>query len=464
MNVGQQPVRASAQASRILLTTPRPVHSLEEYRSLGGCAAYEKVLQSDPAQIIDVIRSAKLRGRGGAGFPTATKWEGVRASPAPLKFICCNAAEGEPGTFKDRYLLRRNPYQVIEGIAIATRVVGAERAYIGIKRAFDPEIARLRGALEEFRLETDIGTNMEVVEGPDEYLFGEEKALLEVIEGGLPLPRVFPPHLHGLFGATYAGPSDLDNNPTVVNNVETLAHVPHIIARGPGWFRSFGTEDTPGTMVFTISGDVQRPVVEELPLGMTLRQVIADVAGGLPAGRRVKAVYPGVANTVIAGDAQLDTSLGFDSMKAAGSGLGSAGFIVYDDSACMVHAAYNFSRFLYTESCDQCAPCKLGGRELTERLERLLLGRAQAEDCHAIEEIATWVTNGQRCYLATSESMVVSSTLRRFPDDFAAHLNGSCELRHDFSLPKMTDYVAGQGFTYDESYARKQPDWTYGPV
>ena len=442
---------------KILIPDAAPVTSLEEYRRRGGGEAFEKTLNGDADEIIAAIRQANLRGRGGGGFPTAFKWQGVRDNPATPKFVCCNAAEGEPGTFKDRYLLRHNPYQVLEGLAIVTQVIGAQQAYFCTKRIFTPEVERVTGALEELRASTQMSHNIEIVLGPDEYLFGEEKALLEVVEGGLPLPRVFPPYIHGLFAGAYGGPS---GNPTLVNNVETLAHVPHIINRGPQWFRSFGTDDTPGTMVFTVSGDVQRHTVEELPLGLTLRQLIAEVAGGPPPGRQVKAVFPGVANAV-ATEVHLDTPLGFDSMRKAGSALGSAGFIVYDDSACMAQAAYNFSRFLHVESCNQCAPCKLGSRLITERLERVLLGGGSVADIGEIARITTWVTNSQRCYLPTSEAVVVSSILEAFPDDFEAHIEGRCRLRHDFIVPKMTNYVEGEGFTFDQRYVLKQPDWTY---
>lgn len=445
---------------RRILLPDDAVASLSAYRDRGGLQAYEQVLQSDPLDVIALIGEAGLRGRGGAGFPTAVKWRGVHTSPAARKFVCCNGAEGEPGTFKDRFLLRNNPYQVLEGLAIAVHVVGAQRGYICLKRGFEPEIRAVRRALEALSDETSIAENIELVLGPDEYLFGEEKALLEVIEGGLPLPRVFPPYIHGLFGGTYGGPSDTQNNPTVVNNVETLAHVPHIVARGAEWFGSHGTEDTPGTMVFTVSGDVQRPVVKELPLGLTVRELIDDVAGGPDPGRRVKAVFPGVANAVIT-EEMLDTPLGFGSMKKAGSALGSAGFVVYDDTACMVRVAHNFARFLYIESCNQCPPCKMGSRQITERLEGLLADRGRPHDDDAIWETTTWVENGQRCYLPSSTSIVISSLLAAFPEEFLAHAEQRCDLDRDLVLPKMTDYIPGEGFTYDEGYALKQPDWTY---
>lgn len=261
-------------------------------------------------------------------------------------------------------------------------------------------------------------------------------------------------------GGAYGGPSEELNNPTVVNNVETLAHVVQIVRHGADAFRAVGPNDSPGTMIFTVSGDVRRPLVRELPLGLTLRHLIFDVAGGPLPGRRVRAVFPGLANAVIT-DTQLDTPLSFDAMQAAGSALGSGGFIVYDDSECMAQLAYLCSRFLFVESCGQCPPCKLGSQRITERLERLLAGEADRDDLDEIAATTTWVTNGRRCYLAMSEQVVVGSILNAFPEDFEAHLRGRCSLRHDLIVPKMTDYVPGKGFTYDQTYDRKQPDWTY---
>jgi NADH:ubiquinone oxidoreductase subunit F (NADH-binding) len=389
------------------------------------------------------------------------KWRGVRDSHATRKFVCCNGAEGEPGTFKDRLLLRSNPYQTIEGLAIALHVIGAERAYLCLKAAFAPERAAVERALNEMRPMVPEVSRVELVLGPDEYLFGEEKAMLEVIEGGLPLPRVFPPYIHGLFGGAYGGPSPEESNPTLVNNVETLAHVPHIIVRGPSWFRSVGSRESPGTMVFSVSGDVQRAVVREMPLGITLRSLIYETAGGPPPGRRVKAVFPGLAGAVIA-EAGLNATLGFDSMKAVGSSLGSGGFVVYDDTACMAAVAHTLGRFLHVESCNQCPPCKIGSREIVERLESLLAGTGGQEDLEAIASAAAFVEDGQRCYLPTSTSVITSSLLRSFPQDFAVHAGGeTCNLRHELILPKFVDYVEGEGFLYDHNYARKQPDWTY---
>lgn len=297
--------------------------------------------------------------------------------------------------------------------------------------------------------------------------------MLEVIEGKPPLPRWFPPYEHGLFAASpqegwEAGPHGSvrrtdEPNPTLVNNVETLANVPHILAHGPEWFRSMGTAESPGNVVATVVGDVVAPGVGEVELGTPLSEVIDAVGGGVAEGRSVKAVFSGVANPVIPADA-LDTPLSYEGFAAAGSGMGAAGFAVYDDTACMVAAAARFSRFLYVESCGQCPPCKIGGGEITERLERIEAGRGDDGD---IGEIHLWlerVTDGSRCYLASEEQRVVSSVLRAFPEDFADHLDGhGCPRPGVRPLPKLIDLGAGEA-VYDADQWRKQPDWTFAPA
>jgi NADH-quinone oxidoreductase subunit F len=253
---------------------------------------------------------------------------------------CATPPRGSPPPYKDRLLLRTNPYQVLEGLAIAAYAVGAEGADIGLKETFTIEIQALTRALEEMRDADALGgVPVEVVLGPDLYLFGEETGLEEVIEGRPPLPRVARPFIQGLFARP---PAD---NPTLVNNVETLTNVPHILADGPDWLRANGTEGAPGTMLFTVCGDVQQEGVFELPLGSPLRYLVEELAGGTPDGRALKAIFPGASNAVLAPE-QLDVPLDFDSMRQAGSSLGAGGFAVFDDSACMVQAAWRYPRFL----------------------------------------------------------------------------------------------------------------------
>ncbi|MBI4258987.1 MAG: SLBB domain-containing protein [Actinobacteria bacterium] len=444
------------RAPGTILIRNGPVESLDDHVAAGGGQGLAAALDRPPEDVIEEVRRSGLRGRGGAGFPTGVKWRTVREDPHPRKFVVCNAAEGEPGTFKDRWLLRADPYSVLEGLAIAAHAVGAERAYIGIKAGFEPEIERLRRALAEMSVRGALGpVPVELVGGPDEYLFGEEKALLEVIEGGDPLPRIVPPWMEGLFRKPGAP------NPTAVNNVETLAHVSHILREGADWFRSFGTEGSPGTMLFTLCGDVRHPGVYEQPLGLTLRDLVHGVGGGPPEGRDVNAIFPGASNTVIS-PMQLDTPLGFDEMKAVGTGLGAGGFVVYDDSACIVRATLAFSRFLYVESCGQCPACKHGTGQITELLGRIDRGEGNEADVETILARALTVTDAQRCALPTGETLLAQSAVHVFGEEFGAHLGRACPSDREIPVPKIVDFDEGAGdFVYDERYRLKRPDWTY---
>ena len=456
----------------LLPTTP--ISSLDAYLATPtGGAGVARAQQIGPEATIEVIRAAGLRGRGGGGFPTATKWAGIAGRAGGRSYVVCNGAEGEPGTFKDRALLRANPYQLVEGVIIAAFATGAAEAFICLKASFGREIDAVTRAVQEMQ---DAGICAEctvtIVAGPDEYLFGEEKAMLEVIEGKPPLPRWFAPHEHGLFAvapqlgweATPRRESGGDGgpNPTLVNNVETLSNVPHILAHGADWFRAVGTKESPGTIVTTVVGDVIAPDVGEVELGTSLRQVIDAVGSGLHPGRSVKAVFSGVANPVVTA-AHLDVALTYEHFAAIGSGMGAAGFIVCDDSTCMVDTAYRLSRFLAIESCGQCPPCKVGSGEITRHLERIELGAGSDDD---ITEIGRWldrVTDGNRCYLAVEERTMVSSVLRAFPEEFAEHIErGTCPRPRRLPIPKLLDLADGRA-TYDETFWRKRSDWTYDP-
>ena len=449
-----------------------PITSLDQYLATGvggvGVATAQRV---GPRATIDTVAASGLRGRGGGGFPTGRKWAGIADQVGTRRYLVCNGAEGEPGTFKDRALLRANPYQVVEGLIIAAFAIGAEEAFVCLKASFEREIEAVTRAVQELQVAGICAEcTVNVVAGPDEYLFGEEKAMLEVIEGKPPLPRWFPPYEHGLFAASpqegwEAGPhgahrrSD-EPNPTLVNNVETLANVPHILAHGADWFRSTGTAESPGTIVATVVGDVVAPDVGEVELGTPLGAVIDAVGSGVAPGRTVKAVFSGVANPVVTA-AQLDTPVSYEGFTAIGSGMGAAGFIVHDDTACMVDAAYRFSRFLYVESCGQCPPCKMGSGEITESLERIETGAGDDRDLGIIAHWLERVTDGNRCYLAVEEQRVVSSVLRAFPDEFAEHLEQhGCPRPARRPMPKLLDLADGAA-TYDDSFWRKRPDWTY---
>ena len=458
-------------AERFLLPD-EPVRSVDDWLALGGGEGLALARELGADWVISEIDRSGLRGRGGGGFPTGRKWAGVVSSPGTHRYAVCNGAEGEPATFKDRALLRANPYQLVEGLAVAALAVGAREAYIGVKGRFEAEGERLARAVEEMQARDLAGTvPITIVRGPDEYLFGEEKALLEVIEGHAPLPRLFPPFEHGLFAtAPQTGweshepepghRGEHQSNPTLVNNVETLCNVPHILARGADWYRGMGTDRSPGHVVATVVGDVVRPGVAEIELGTPLGEVIESVGGGARPGRRLKAVFSGVANAVVTAD-HLDAPVSYEGLAAAGGGMGAAGFAVYDDTACMVEVAYQYSRFLWIESCGQCPPCKLGSGEITERLAAIEGCRGTDEDVAVIGARLKTVTDANRCYLGTQEQLVVSSILRAFPEEFAAHVEGDCPRpRPDLIAPKIADLDGGR-VTYDERHRRKRPDWTY---
>ncbi len=428
-----------------LLSDP-PVFDLAAYAAAGGGVAMEQARRMGRQAVVAEIRASGLRGRGGGGFPTGFKWAGLAADDATTKFVVCNAAEGEPGTFKDRAILRRNPYQVLEGLAVAAYATGAAQMFVGVKEKFIAERERLERAAVELRDAGLLGdVELVLVAGPDDYLFGEEKGLLEVIEGKDPLPRLFPPYAQGLFEEAN-GPKQ----PVVVNNVETLANVPHIVSRGADWFRSLGTDDSPGTMVCTIGGDVAVETVAELELGTPVRHLAEEVAGGTRSGRPVKLVLNGVSNAPLRPE-DLDTPLAFEPMKRAGSGLGSAGFTVFDDTACAVRVAMAASAFLFRGSCGQCVPCKLGTGNITQGWVRLDLGG----DIGDVEEIAAWtarVTDANRCGLGAGQQALAAGILERFDDDVAHHLDGGvCPSDRTISVTTIEDWDVGSGrFTYSK--------------
>ena len=460
----------------VLLTDP-PVTDVTQYLQRGGGQGYSRALALGSGGTIQEVILSGLRGRGGAGFSTGRKWQSVRQAARSVgesnrAFVVANGAEGEPATFKDRALMRANPFAVIEGVAIAALAVGAERAFVAIKEKFVPETERLAQAIEELSAAGVVGdVPIQVVLGPDHYLYGEETGLLQVIEGDAPLPRNLPPYMHGLFASTpaegWSAPpggvvtEHTASNPTLVNNVETLSAVTQILARGPEWHRSMGTEQSPGVVVATVVGDVARPGVGEVELGTPLIEVIERIGGGLaPGSDSVKAVLSGVSNPVITGD-HLDVPCSYEGMEAIGTGLGAAGFMVFDETTSMVEVAQLISRFLYVESCGQCPACKLGTGAVTDHLDDLMAGEATVDDLDVVAYRLDTVTDGNRCYLPVEERRVVASILQAFPQDVAAALAGEGLERRGLVLPKIVDLADGT-VVYDESQSRKQPDWTYG--
>lgn len=418
----------TAQRDRTFLLPEHPITTMTAYLASGGGRGLDTALQMGPDHTIETIADSGLRGRGGSGFPTGRKWQSVRDAGPGSRFVVVNAAEGEPATFKDRYLIRRDPFRVIEGAAIAAVAVGAGAIYLATKGSYTREVTALRQAAVDF---TATGLLQElsvrIVEGPDDYLYGEEKALLEVIEGRDPLPRLLPPYELGLFASDSpvgweSGSSPIahhpEANPTVVNNAETLANVAHIMANGADWFRSFGTTSSPGTLIATVVGDVARPGVHEVEMGTPLSELIARCGGARPA-RSLKAAFSGVSNAVVPARA-FDTPLTYEGFTDAGSGLGAAGFMVFDDTTNITAVALAISRFLARESCGQCPPCRQGTLSITQQLEMICDGRADDRVLGRLQALLASVTDANRCFLGTEEQITVSSVLRTFPEDVIA--------------------------------------------
>lgn len=462
----------------------QPVTDLADHRErFQGGRALEVATKVEASAVVDELDAAGLRGRGGAGFPTGRKWRTVleRSSDALGTTVVVNGAEGEPGTFKDRAILRANPYAVLEGALVAARVVGADTVVVALKATFTEELARVRSALAEMAEAgwTD-GLVVDVFEGPSEYLYGEETALLEAIAGRPPFPRIAPPYRRGVDevvttddaldsdsgqAAEVAMTSESDANvvpPTLVDNVETLANVPLLLLRGSEWFRSVGTMESPGTVVCTITGKVRRPGVAEIALGTTLREAIEEVGGGPLEDRTVQAVLPGVSNALIPAEA-LDTPLTYEAMAAIGSGLGSVGYIVLDDADDLVAVTAGVSRFLAVESCGQCTPCKQDGLEMADVLDRMAASRADAHDLEVLLERAGRVTDGARCNLAAQQQAVTISLTQIGSRAMADHLEGRAEAADRYVVAELTD-LDGDGATVDLRHADKQPDWTYDDV
>lgn len=436
-----------------------PFASYDEYLSATGENAVLKARQMTSGQIVAQLMTSGLRGRGGAGFPTGIKVRTLSQHPCRKRYVVCNAAEGEPGTYKDRHLLGYNPYATLEGMLIAAHAIQATGMYIALKASFGPAIERVRQAISEMTakgLLKDI--EVKVVEGPEEYLFGEEKALLNVIEGFPPMPREAhnPPYEVGLF-ATPGSP-----NPALLDNVQTLASIASIVRYGGESFRGLGTPDTPGTMLFTICGDVMRPGVYEREAGISLRELFYDVAGGPRPGRQFKAALSGVATGVIPA-AKFDTPAEFDALQLIGSGLGSGGFIVVDDAASMPRVAQAVARFLYVESCNQCSACKAGLRIASNGLDELV---RQLPDIRATLD---WILQGahsapqaNRCFLPVQGAKLISSLLQTFRQEFKPYVQGNPPPSSPWPIPKIVDFdEANHRFTYDEKQNRKNPDWSY---
>jgi len=466
-------------AHRIL--DPEPVPSLDAYLLAGGGRGLEAAHALGPDATIDEVTAAGVRGRGGAGFPTGVKWRTVATNASKVKCstVAINAAEGEPGSFKDRALIEHNPYRVLEGALIGAFAVGADNVVVGMKRTATRQIERMRAAIDEMQTwDLAAGVQLSLVEGPPEYLLGEESALLEVIDGRYPFPRIAPPYRRGadeLVESTddvtsgsglaahveMAGAGDQSEAaPTLVDNVETMAHVAVALAEGADWFREVGTDESPGTFLCTVSGCVTRAGVGEFTMGTPLREIIESVGGGVRPGRAIRAVLQGAAGAVITAD-QLDTPASWEGMQSIGSGLGAAAFIVLDDATDIVAVAANLSRFLAVESCGQCTPCKQDSLLITEALQRIARTEGSENDLDEIARRLETVTFGARCSLATQEQVVIGSLLEAFGADVKARVGHSGPAGEAVAIVPMLDLRDGVA-VLDTEFERKQPDWTYG--
>jgi NADH:ubiquinone oxidoreductase subunit F (NADH-binding) len=466
---------------RVLFPTPIP--SLDEYIRHRGGRGWERARELTAEAIIAEVEASGLRGRGGAGFPTGRKLRTVADNHAPDQptAVVVNGAEGEPGTFKDRTILRNDPYQVIEGALIAGRAVGADQIIFALKASFATEVARLRAAIDEIAAAGWADhVRLLVFEGPDEYLYGEETALLETIDGRHPFPRIAPPFRRGVHDIVessadvgtgsglsahveMAGPTDESaGSPTLVDNVETVANLAHLLARGPSWFRTEGTPDSPGTIVCTVSGSVEHAGVGEVQMGTPLREAIVAIGGGPRPGQTITAVLSGASNALITAE-HLDTPLSYEAMAAIGSGLGSGGFIVFDDSDDLVAVAAGVSRFLSVESCGQCTPCKQDGLAIAHVLDRLSRSEATDDELAGLAKPLSRVTDGARCFLATQHQTVVTSILDHCQDLVAAHLDHTAPGVEPALVAELLDIVDGVAHE-DEHHRTKQPDWSHDAI
>jgi len=403
--------------------------TLASARSRGVYAGLEMALRRSPAEIVDEVKRSDLRGRGGAGFPAGLKWQFTQNCDSEAKYLICNADESEPGTFKDREIIRTDPHLLLEGLAIAAYAVGARTAVIYIRGEFRDEARVLEQAIGEGNQEgvfgnrggeTFSGFEIFLHRGAGAYICGEETALLNSLEGKRGNPRVRPP---------FPAVSGYHRSPTVVNNVETLACVPSIIEHGAKWFTQIGRPRNTGPKLFSVSGHVERPGVYELPLGTPYEQILYDHAGGLRAGRTLKAFIPGgVASRVLPAD-RVGIFADFDSVFEAGSTLGTGGMIVMDDGTCMVDVARNCLGFMARESCGKCSPCRIGTQMLLDLVSEVCDGRARTDALSDLETLAGHMQKASLCGLGQTAPAVLVSTLGHFRSEYEAHMaNAGCEI------------------------------------
>jgi NADH-quinone oxidoreductase subunit F len=425
-------------SSPILLTAGTEDHDLtrlDEYRAVGGYAALAKARALEPQAVIEEINAATLRGRGGAGFPMGRKASLLAKGTGKPTYLVVNADESEPGAFKDRDVMRFTPHRLIEGCLITAHGIESKSVFVYIRGEYLHEFEVMRAALADARkAELVGGVTIVLHRGAGAYICGEETALLESLEGwrGQPRPRPPFPPVNGLYGA-----------PTQINNVSTIALVPKIFELGAAEFAKIGVPSAPGSAVFSLSGNVERPGNYERPLGTTIRELIYDVAGGVPGGRELKAVIPGGSSVPVLTPDEIDTPMDYDSIQAAGSFFGSAAIIVVDDRCCMVQLALRAAQFYMHESCGKCTPCRVGTRWLVQLLTTIEAGEAEPTDLHLLDSVCDRMLGKSLCALGDFAVYPVSSYLRKYRDEFDAHVSGgACPFGGESSIEGIVAPVA----------------------
>ncbi len=417
--------------------------NIDEYLAFDGYKALEKVLtKMTPDEVIKEVSDSGLRGRGGAGFPTGRKWQFAKNSVDDQKYVACNADEGDPGAFMDRSVLEGDPHTVVEAMAIAAYAIGANKGYVYVRAEYPIAVHRLQVAIDQARAYGLLGDNimgtgfkfdLEIRLGAGAFVCGEETALMESVEGrrGEPRPRPPFPAVKGLFG-----------KPTLLNNVETYANITQIILNGAEWFASIGTEKSKGTKVFALGGNINNVGLVEVPMGITLREIVYDIGGGIPNGKEFKAAQTGGPSGGCIPSQYLDTPIDYESLNAIGSMMGSGGLIVMDNTTCMVNLARFFLDFTVDESCGKCPPCRIGTRRMLEILERLVDGKGQEGDIEKLEKLAMNIKRSSLCGLGQTAPNPVLSTLKYFRDEYEAHIKdkkcpaGECKAMTQVKIDK----------------------------
>ena len=412
---------------------------IDEYIAFDGYRALSRVLlEMTPDEVIDIISQSGLRGRGGAGFPTGKKWKSTKEAKGDVKYVVCNADEGDPGAFMDRSILEGDPHSILEAMQIAGFAIGAKKGFIYVRAEYPIAVERLKIAIKQAReygilgnniLGTNFSFDIEIRLGAGAFVCGEETALLESIEGKRGQPRVKPP---------YPAVSGLWGKPTLINNVETYANIAQIILNGPEWYSSIGTENSKGTKVFALGGNVNNVGLVEVPMGTTLREIVYDIGGGIPNGRDFKAAQTGGPSGGCIPKEHLDTPIDYESLKQIGSMMGSGGLIIMDDTKCMVCLAKFYLEFTVSESCGKCTPCRIGTKRMLEILERLCSGEGEEYDIYRLEKLAVNIQKSSICGLGQSAPNPVISTMKYFRDEFRQHaIEKECKAMECKALAKI---------------------------